>query len=176
MGRFELGSYLDLINIVKKILFSPSSTYYAFTIYLHFYDFLPLKKVAMVVMLLFMPDSPKYLIAESKTLEARKALQWFRGPQFDVDEELRQISESHEEESKIGSVTFKELLSKRVYWQPFLIAMFGMFGQQFCGINVVFFYQQTIFEKAHSSIDPSKSRKLLKYVLETSTNDVNSTF
>ena len=69
---------------------------------------------------------------------------------------LRQLSESHEEESKIGSVTFKELLSKRVYWQPFLIAMFGMFGQQFCGINVVFFYQQTIFEKAHSSIDPSK--------------------
>ena len=57
--------------------------------YLHFYDFLPLKKVAMVVMLLFMPDSPKYLIAESKTPEARKALQWFRGPQFDVDEELR---------------------------------------------------------------------------------------
>ena len=47
-------------------------------------------------------------------------------------------------------------MSKRVYWQPFLIAMFGMFGQQFCGINVVFFYQQTIFEKAHSSIDPSK--------------------
>lgn len=111
--------------------------------------------VAMVVMLLFMPDSPKYLIAESKTLEARKALQWFRGPQFDVDEELRQISESHHEESKIGSVTFKELLSKRVYWQPFLIAMFGMFGQQFCGINVVFFYQQTIFEKARSSIDPT---------------------
>ena len=34
--------------------------------------------------------------------------------------------------------------------------MFGMFGQQFCGINVVFFYQQTIFEKARSSIDPSK--------------------
>ena len=123
-------------------------------------------------MLLFMPDSPKYLIAESKTPEARKALQWFRGPQFDVDEELRQISESHEEESKIGSVTFKELLSKRVYWQPFLIAMFGMFGQQFCGINVVFFYQQTIFEKARSSIDPSKSRKLLMYKLEKSTNDV----
>ena len=68
-----------------------NATYYAFTIYLHFYDFLPLKKVAMVVMLLFMPDSPKYLIAESKTPEARKALQWFRGPQFDVDEELRSV-------------------------------------------------------------------------------------
>ena len=89
---------------------------------------------------------------------------------FNHEWTLRQISESHEEESKIGSVTFKELLSKRVYWQPFLIAMFGMFGQQFCGINVVFFYQQTIFEKARSSIDPSKSRKLLKYKLEKSTN------
>ena len=49
----------------------------------------------MVVMLLFMPDSPKYLIAESKTLEARKALQWFRGPQFDVDEELRSVHDKN---------------------------------------------------------------------------------
>jgi hypothetical protein len=49
----------------------------------------------MVVMLLFMPDSPKYLIAERKTPEARKALQWFRGPQFDVDEELRSIHDKN---------------------------------------------------------------------------------
>ena len=48
-----------------------------------------MKKVVMVVMLLFMPDSPKYLIAESKTSEARKALQWFRGPKVNVDIELR---------------------------------------------------------------------------------------
>ena len=113
-------------------------------------------KVAMVAMLFFMPDSPKYLIAESKTSEAKKALQWLRGPHVNVDVELRQMTESYEEEKKIGSIDLTELLSKRVYWQPFLIAMFGMFGQQFCGINVVFFYQQTIFEKANSSVDPSK--------------------
>ena len=48
-----------------------------------------MKKVVMVVILLFMPDSPKYLIAESKASEARKALQWFRGPKVNVDIELR---------------------------------------------------------------------------------------
>ena len=72
----------------------------------------------------------------------------------------RQMTESYEEERKIGSISFRELMSKRVYWQPFLIAMFGMFGQQFCGINVVFFYQQTIFEKANSSVDPSEFQYL----------------
>ena len=66
------------------------------------------------------------------------------------------MTDSFEEERKIGNISFMELVSKRVYWQPFLIAMFGMFGQQFCGINVVFFYQQTIFEKANSSVNPSE--------------------
>ena len=77
----------------------------------------------------------------------------------------RQMTESYEEERKIGSISFRELMSKRVYWQPFLIAMFGMFGQQFCGINVVFFYQQTIFEKANSSVDPSEFQYLFSPIL-----------
>ena len=52
------------------------------------YDF-PHSKVAMVAMLIFMPDSPKYLITKSRTPQARKALQWFRGPKVNVDIELR---------------------------------------------------------------------------------------
>ena len=70
------------------------------------------------------------------------------------------MQSTFEEERNIGNISFMELISKRVYWQPFLIAMFGMFGQQFCGINVVFFYQQTIFEKANSSVDPSEYKYL----------------
>ena len=110
----------------------------------------------MVALLLFLPDSPKYLISQEKTTEARKSLQWLRGKNYNVDPEMSILTEENLKESEIGSISLKQLFSQRVYWQPFCIAMFGMFGQQFCGINVVLFYLQPIFEKAKSSVDPSE--------------------
>ena len=103
-----------------------------------------------------MPDSPKFLLAKKQTAEAQKALQWFRGSQVDINSELKDMMRANEEEAQIGNISFKDLFSQKVYLQPFLIAMFVMFGQQFCGINVVFFYLVTIFEKTKSSIDSSK--------------------
>jgi hypothetical protein len=106
--------------------------------------------------MIFMPDSPKYMIAKQNHEEARKALQWLRGSNYNPDAELKEMQLSNEEEQKIGSISLSELFSNRLYWQPFLISMFGMFGQQFCGINVVFFYLETIFIQAGSSIAPSR--------------------
>ena len=113
----------------------------------------------MLAILFFMPDSPKYLISQDKSSEAKKALQWLRGPQADIEPEMLHMINSAQDEKKIGSISLQELCTKRVYLQPFLIAMFGMFGQQFCGINAVFFYLQTIFEKANSTVHPSKFSK-----------------
>ena len=49
---------------------------------------------------------------------------------------------------------FYRLLTEGVYLKPFLIATVIMFLQQFCGVNVVIFYAETIFIKAGSTIDP----------------------
>ena len=103
-----------------------------------------------------MPDSPVYLIAQNQREDAKKALQWLRGPSADIEVELNQLEQSQEKEAQVGSIGLKDLFTKRVYFQPFVIAMFAMFGQQFCGVNAVFFYLQTIFEKAGSSIEASK--------------------
>ena len=110
----------------------------------------------MVLALFFMPDSPKFLISKNRISEARQALRWFRGPNYDVDSEFKQILTSNKEEENIGGISLLELFTQKVYFVPFLIAMYGMFGQQFCGINVVFFYLQTIFDKANSTVDPCK--------------------
>ena len=104
----------------------------------------------------FTPDSPKYLLSEGKTSDAQKSLQWLRGGSTNVEPELRTLSKSIEEERQIGNITFKQLFTERAYLHPFMIAMFAHIGQQFCGVNVVIFYLQTIFEKSHSSLDPSK--------------------
>ena len=119
----------------------------------------------MVLALFFMPDSPKFLISKNRISEARQALRWFRGPNYDVDSEFKQILTSNKEEENIGGISLLELFTQKVYFVPFLIAMYGMFGQQFCGINVVFFYQQTIFEKANSSVDPSEFQYLFSPIL-----------
>ncbi len=113
----------------------------------------------------FMPESPMHLIGKDKVDQARESLQWFRGRHVDVEPELKTIMVSKEEEKRIGSITLGELFTNRVYWQPFLIAIFGMFGQQFCGVNVVFFYLQTIFDKAGSSIEPGKNVVKSRYSL-----------
>ena len=118
----------------------------------------------------FTPDSPKYLLSEGKTTEAQKSLQWLRGGSTNVEPELRALSKSIEEERQIGSITFKQLFTERAYLHPFMIAMFAHVGQQFCGVNVVIFYLQTIFEKAHSSLDPSK---FFSFVILTVTTKIN---
>ena len=110
----------------------------------------------MVLALFFMPDSPKFLISKNRISEAREALRWFRGPNYDVDSEFKQILTSNIEEENIGGISLLELFTQKVYVVPFIIARYGMFGQQLCGINVVFFDLQTIFDKANSTVDPSK--------------------
>jgi facilitated trehalose transporter len=111
--------------------------------------------------MIFMPDSPVYLISKQKPEEARKALQWLRGSSYNPDAELKEMQWSNEEEQKVGRISLSELFSNRLYWQPFLIAMFGMFGQQFCGINAVIFYLETIFIQSGSSIAPSITNVLI---------------
>ena len=110
----------------------------------------------MTISLLFVPDSPKYLVMKNQIEDARKALQWFRGTNNAVvDVELEQIVEAYQREKEIGSISLKQLLTERIYLQPFILAAFIMFGQQFCGVNFILFNAETIFTQAGSSVDPS---------------------
>ena len=113
----------------------------------------------MTICLLFVPDSPKYLVMKNKKKEAQKALQWFRGSNAMVDAELQQIIEACQREKEIGSISLKQLLTERIYLQPFILALFGMFGQQFSGVNAILFNAETIFTKAGSTIDPCKQNR-----------------
>ena len=88
--------------------------------------------------------------------DARKALQWFRGTNNAVvDVELEQMVEAYQREKEIGSISLKQLLTEQIYLQPFILASFIMFGQQFCGVNFILFNAETIFTQAGSSVDPS---------------------
>ncbi len=110
-------------------------------------------------MMLFTPESPVYLCNNQRLDEAKKSLIKLRGQHVNVEPELQAILRIKEEQDAIGSIGFKELFTNKLYLIPFLFGLFGMYNFQISGINVIFFYTQTIFTKAGSSIEPGFNQK-----------------
>lgn len=50
-----------------------------------------LPAVLMVVLLVFMPSSPRRLLSLGREQQAEKALRWLRGKDYDTQTELRDI-------------------------------------------------------------------------------------
>ncbi|OCT67068.1 hypothetical protein XELAEV_18038350mg [Xenopus laevis] len=100
----------------------------------------------MLIFMCFMPETPRYLIQQDKTLEAMAALKFLRGPHADHEWEYRQIESSGDDQET--SLALSELRNPAIY-KPFLIGIFMMFFQQFTGINAIMFYANTIFEEAN---------------------------
>ena len=85
-----LGKYLEWRTMTAVFLFIP---------------------VLMGLWLVFMPDSPVYLVTKNRLMEARKALLFFRGPQFDADSELTSIQANVEASQQVGSVAPVSILT-----------------------------------------------------------------
>jgi len=98
--------------------------------------------VALGIGMLFVPESPRWLISRALPEKARAVLQRIRGT-ADVDGELTEIRTSVEQQS--GGWT--ELLSPLV--RPALVVGIGLaIFQQVTGINTVIYYAPTIFQFA----------------------------
>ncbi|XP_051892979.1 solute carrier family 2, facilitated glucose transporter member 8 [Pristis pectinata] len=105
----------------------------------------------MVILMCFMPETPRYLLSKNKRSEALAVLVWLRGPEVDCEQECRQIEESCSAQNT--KFVLSDLKDSTVY-KPLLIGIFLMLFQQLSGINAVMFYAETIFERAnfkHSS-------------------------
>ena len=114
--------------------------------------------------MIFMPETPSYLLAQNQGNSAQKSLRFLRGKNYNVDHELAVITESIEKEKSVGSITFKQLCTKGVYAKPMLLMLAIMFFQCYCGINAIYFYLNTIFEQANTGIDPGLSATLVSLV------------
>ncbi|XP_078406067.1 solute carrier family 2, facilitated glucose transporter member 8 isoform X1 [Cetorhinus maximus] len=100
----------------------------------------------MVVLMSFMPETPRYLLSQNKRAEALQVLVWLRGPEVDSEWECRQIETSCDEQDT--KFALSELKNPTIY-KPLLIGIFLMLFQQLSGINAVMFYAETIFEQAN---------------------------
>lgn len=86
-----------------------------------------------------MPETPRWFISKEKHEPARKALQWLRGKETNVEPEMNDIIESHVNADK----SIFQLLKYNL--KPLLISLGLMFFQQNSGINFIMFYAQDIF-------------------------------
>ncbi|XP_014234736.1 facilitated trehalose transporter Tret1-like isoform X2 [Trichogramma pretiosum] len=115
--------------------------------------------VPFALCMIIIPETPRWYISKGKTKRARKSLQWLRGKQADVSEELTTVEKMHvEAERQVSSQQgpFGELF-KDTNLKPLLISLGLMFFQQMSGINAVIFYTVQIFEDAGSKLDPNIS-------------------
>jgi len=98
----------------------------------------------LLLLMLFMPETPRWLLATNQRNRALKELRWLRGPNYDVEGECFEI------ESNLDS---QETMSLKELWRPSLlkplvIGMFLMVFQQMSGVNAIMFYATKIFKEA----------------------------
>ncbi|XP_076246155.1 trehalose transporter 1 isoform X2 [Calliopsis andreniformis] len=113
--------------------------------------------IPFMILMFTIPETPRWYISKGKTKRARKSLQWLRGKNTDITEELTAVEKLHvESERNVSQGALMELF-KRNHLKPLLISLGLMFFQQLSGINAVIFYTVQIFQDAGSSIDKNIS-------------------
>lgn len=116
------------------------------------------------LLMLIIPETPRWFVSRGRDENARKALQWLRGKQADVEPELKGIIKTHTDSERHSSSNGIMQLLRRNNLKPLSVSLGLMFFQQFSGINAVIFYAEKIFIYAGSNMDKSISAIILGVV------------
>uniref|UniRef100_UPI00398EEB83 solute carrier family 2, facilitated glucose transporter member 6 n=1 Tax=Pristiophorus japonicus TaxID=55135 RepID=UPI00398EEB83 len=100
----------------------------------------------MIIILCFMPKSPRYLISKHHKDEAMESLAWLRGAGAEYQLEYQKIEDSLNRNDTRMSCS--DLRLPFIY-KPALIAIFMRVFQQLSGITVILVNMQLIFNSAH---------------------------
>ncbi|EDV20425.1 uncharacterized protein TRIADDRAFT_32044 [Trichoplax adhaerens] len=93
--------------------------------------------------MMFMPETPRWLISNGYEELASDTLRWLRGPDANINYELEEIKLV----KNTKNVGYSELFSPSIR-KPFLISIALTIFQQATGINPVMFFCTYIFERA----------------------------
>jgi sugar porter (SP) family MFS transporter len=100
--------------------------------------------LVLLVGMLPLPDSPRWLVEMDRHDEARSVLRRVRASGADIDGEMEEMEQAITEEER-EAAGWGELL--RPWVRPMLIVGIGLaMGQQLVGINTIIYYAPTIME------------------------------
>lgn len=110
------------------------------------FTFIP--AVIQCALLTICPESPRYLlINRNEENKAKNILKKLRGT-TDVSADMQEMKEESRQMMREKKVTIIELFRSPLYRQPMIIAIMLQLSQQLSGINAVFYYSTSIFQKA----------------------------
>ncbi|VDL90335.1 unnamed protein product [Schistocephalus solidus] len=92
--------------------------------------------VVLLLLLWTCPDSPRYILLNP--------LQWYRGPNVNVEEELEELLKEHVDSGR-QKFSLINLFKTRHLRSAILIAIVAHLSQQFSGINAALFYSTALF-------------------------------
>jgi SP family sugar:H+ symporter-like MFS transporter len=98
-----------------------------------------------LVALFFIPESPRYLVCRGREDAARKVLTSLFGAAV-AERKIGEIRASFSKDHRpsFADVTAKRTLFRPIVWAGILLATF----QQFVGINIIFYYGETLWKLA----------------------------
>jgi SP family facilitated glucose transporter-like MFS transporter 8 len=101
-----------------------------------------------VLFVLFLPETPRWLLMNRQTIRAYATLRYLRGPEADVSNEMKEIELSLEnEESTLHWSMFKQ----HSVWKPAVTSFAILFFQQAVGTSAVISYASIIVNSTHPS-------------------------
>ncbi|XP_051836242.1 solute carrier family 2, facilitated glucose transporter member 6 isoform X2 [Antechinus flavipes] len=112
----------------------------------------------MMVLLCFMPNSPRFLLSQGKEEEALKALAWLRGRDTDFQREFQQIQNSVRRQN--SRLSWAELRDPFIY-KPIAIAVLMRFLQQLTGVTPILVYLQSIFHSTAVLLPPEEDAAIV---------------
>ncbi|CAK1601950.1 unnamed protein product [Parnassius mnemosyne] len=124
--------------------------------------------IPFFLLMIMTPETPRWYVTKGRAEDARKALQWLRGKNVNIEKEMRDLTRSQAESDLVGGNLFRQLFTKK-YIPAVLISLGLMFFQQLSGINAVIFYASAIFKSAGSTIDENVSSVIIGVVNFVST-------
>ncbi|OAL52505.1 general substrate transporter [Pyrenochaeta sp. DS3sAY3a] len=120
--------------------------------------------VLVMIGLLYLPDSPRWLLMRGREVEARYLLARLADAPVnseEVDVELTNIKDALEAQSRGGPFKMRELLQNgpSQNLRRTLLGIAAQFFQQICGINLITYYATYVFENS-LGFGPDMSRLL----------------